>query len=182
MNNLAHHYNPGTLIYTHSSPLNTPSGYDSPLIPQCSSLVALPEYDNETQQCKLNSDGKSWVVMGKYKKVTAYNKQSKSQKEFDDESLITDEYTLKTPTTQFDEWNNGDWIANKELTLTHELKILDVNFNKDVKLLTDSMAIAMLEDTSNDQSEMSKLKARYATRKEQYEFDKIELIKKFELE
>ncbi|CAM0031002.1 tail fiber assembly [Vibrio phage K121] len=120
--------------------------------------------------------------MGKYKKVTAYNKQSKSQKEFDDESLITDEYTLKTPTTQFDEWNNGDWIANKELTLTHELKILDVNFNKDVKLLTDSMAIAMLEDTSNDQSEMSKLKARYATRKEQYEFDKIELIKKFELE
>ncbi|QZI90594.1 hypothetical protein MYOV023v1_p0047 [Vibrio phage 91E28.1a] len=44
------------------------------------------------------------------------------------------------------------------------------------------MAIAMLEDTSNDQSEMSKLKARYATRKEQYEFDKIELIKKFELE
>ncbi|EHU0382550.1 phage tail protein [Vibrio cholerae] len=53
------------------------------------------------------------VIKAPYVKVTAYLKSDcTKQKEFDDVTLVTDDYTLKKPATQFDEWIDDDWVTN----------------------------------------------------------------------
>lgn len=60
-------------------------------------------------------DSCDWVIKDKQIKVTAYNKETKQQKEFDDKSLVTDDYTLLKPPTQFDEWIDDQWVTDKQL-------------------------------------------------------------------
>lgn len=114
MKQLAHHYNPSTLLYTHSTVLSVPAGYKAPLVPQCALLTHLPEYDPSTQDLKVNLTDCVWQALDKHMAVTAYHKQTKAQKEFDDKSLVTDEYTLKEPSTPYHDFNDDEWIANKE--------------------------------------------------------------------
>ncbi|TCT70718.1 DUF4376 domain-containing protein [Vibrio crassostreae] len=56
----------------------------------------------------------SWVEKEKLLKVTAYDKQTQQAKEFDDKSLVTDEYTLKKPPTPCHDFVDNDWVANNE--------------------------------------------------------------------
>ncbi|PMM39155.1 DUF4376 domain-containing protein [Vibrio splendidus] len=114
MKQSAHHYNPSTLLYTHSTVLSTPAGYKAPLIPQCALSTPLPEYDPGTQDLKVNLTDCVWQVLDKQMAVTAYHKQTKAQKEFDDKSLVTDEYTLKEPPTPYHDFVGSDWVASKE--------------------------------------------------------------------
>lgn len=53
-----------------------------------------------------------WQVKARFEKVTAYNKQTQEPKEFDDKSLVTDDYTMKSPPSpyhtlsdQLDDWD-----------------------------------------------------------------------------
>lgn len=62
-----------------------------------------------------------WVVKDMQTKVTAYHKQAKQSKEFDDKSLVTDNYTLDKPNTQFDEWIDNSWVTNKQRQYEAEL-------------------------------------------------------------
>lgn len=53
------------------------------------------------------------VIKAQYVKVTAYLKSDcTKQKEFDDVTLVPDDYTLKKPATQFDEWMDDAWVTN----------------------------------------------------------------------
>ncbi|MDE1235768.1 phage tail protein [Vibrio aestuarianus] len=53
------------------------------------------------------------VIKELYVKVTAYLKSDcTQQKEFDDKTLVTDDYTLDVPKTRFDEWINEAWVTN----------------------------------------------------------------------
>ncbi|EGR1278526.1 phage tail protein [Vibrio cholerae] len=53
------------------------------------------------------------VIKAPYVKVTAYLKSDcTKQKEFDDITLVTDDYTLKEPATRFDEWIDDAWVTN----------------------------------------------------------------------
>ncbi|HDZ9327796.1 TPA: phage tail protein [Vibrio cholerae] len=55
-------------------------------------------------------DGELIIYTGK---VTAYLKSNcAQQKEFDDKTLVTDDYTLDVPATRFDEWINNAWVTN----------------------------------------------------------------------
>ncbi|NNN99099.1 phage tail protein [Vibrio sp. B1-2] len=55
-------------------------------------------------------DGELIIFTGK---VTAYLKSDcTQQKEFDDKTLVTDDYTLDVPKTRFDEWINDEWVTN----------------------------------------------------------------------
>ncbi|MEH0371282.1 phage tail protein [Vibrio mimicus] len=57
--------------------------------------------------------GCEWQVKIRFEKVTAYLKSNcTQQKEFDDVTLVTDDYTLKEPATRFDEWIDDDWVTN----------------------------------------------------------------------
>ncbi|MEZ9999802.1 DUF4376 domain-containing protein [Vibrio lentus] len=117
MNQAAHHYHPNTLLYTHSSALNVPSGYKTPLTPQCASLSPLPNYDPDTQSLKINLSDDNWQVIKKHKAVTAYHKETQAPKEFDDKTLVTEEFTLKEPPTPYHCFIDSDWVANKEKVL-----------------------------------------------------------------
>ncbi|MEZ8169080.1 DUF4376 domain-containing protein [Vibrio tasmaniensis 1F-187] len=117
MNEVAHHYNPSTLLYTHSTALSVPAGYKTPLVPQCALLAPLPSYDPSTQDLKANVKDCEWQVLDKFKEVTAYHKQTQIHKEFDDKSLVTDEYTIKKPPTPYHDFVGSDWVPNKEKAL-----------------------------------------------------------------
>ncbi|ELJ8580412.1 hypothetical protein RUK41_000549 [Vibrio cholerae] len=56
-----------------------------------------------------------WQVKKRFEKATAYLKSNcTQQKEFDDVTLVTDDYTLKKPATQFDEWIDGEWVTDAQ--------------------------------------------------------------------
>ncbi|EGR1122857.1 phage tail protein [Vibrio cholerae] len=53
------------------------------------------------------------VIKAPYVKVTAYLKSDcTKQKEFDDVTLVTGDYTLKEPATRFDELIDDAWVTN----------------------------------------------------------------------
>lgn len=70
-------------------------------------------------------DSCEWVVKDKQIKVTAYNKETQETKEFDDKSLVTDDYTLLKPSTQFDEWIDGAWVTNLQAQYEAQVKQVD---------------------------------------------------------
>lgn len=69
--------------------------------------------DDKGQPVREHNFG-SWVRKEKFVQVFAYHKQTQVQKEFDDKSLVTDEYTTKEPPTLYHDFVDSDWIANKE--------------------------------------------------------------------
>ena len=72
-----------------------------------------PDFDEETEQAKFDGVHRKWIVELKHVEVTAYHKQTLETKQFDDASLVTDEYTLKKTLTQWDEWNGTAWVTNQ---------------------------------------------------------------------
>lgn len=58
----------------------------------------------------------AWVVKERFVKVTAYNKQTQAAKEFDDKSLVTDDYTIIEPLPN-STWQNNAWIVQLDLAL-----------------------------------------------------------------
>ncbi|HAS3559448.1 TPA: phage tail protein [Vibrio cholerae] len=66
------------------------------------------------------------VIKKPYVKVTAYLKSDcTKQKEFDDKTLVTDDYTLDIPKTHFDEWIDEAWVTN--LQSQHQAQVQQVN-------------------------------------------------------
>ena len=120
MNNQAHHYNPTTLLYTHSSDLVAPAGYKEPLIPQCALLASIPAYNTSTQYLKANVSTGEWQVLDKQKEVTAYHKKTQAHKVFDDKSLIDEYYTSIKPSSRFDKFENEGWVLDENLKFTTE--------------------------------------------------------------
>ncbi|WP_393922349.1 hypothetical protein [Vibrio cholerae] len=67
-----------------------------------------------------------WQVKKRFEKVTAYLKSNCThQKEFDDVTLVTDDYTLKKPPTQFDEWIDGEWVTDISAKYIDEFNAID---------------------------------------------------------
>ena len=67
-------------------------------------------------------DGELIIYTGK---LTAYLKADcTQQKEFDDKTLVTDDYTLDVPKTRFDEWIN-EWVTN--LQNKYQAQVQQVN-------------------------------------------------------
>ncbi|EGQ9324696.1 phage tail protein [Vibrio cholerae] len=66
------------------------------------------------------------VIKAPYVKVTAYLKSDcTKQKEFDDVTLVTGDYTLKEPATRFDEWSDEEWVTN--LQSQHQWQVNQVS-------------------------------------------------------
>lgn len=66
-----------------------------------------------------------WVVKQHQVSAIAYNKQTQKQQLFDDESLVTDDYTLLKPITKFDEWLNDTWVTNKQAQYEAQVQQVD---------------------------------------------------------
>lgn len=122
---IAYHYDYKTLIYQGKSQIHKVSGYDEYILPQLSTWVANPDFDEETEQTKFDVKNQKWLVELKPVQVTAYHKQTYELKVFDDASLVTDEYTLEKPLTQWDEWINNAWVTNESNKYIAEYNLVD---------------------------------------------------------
>ena len=110
---IAYYYDYKTLIYLGESQIHKVAGYDEYILPQFSTWVAKPAFNEKTEQAKFDVKNQKWLVDLKPVEVTAYHKETHEAKEFDDASLVTDEYTLEKPLTQWDEWINNAWVTNE---------------------------------------------------------------------
>ncbi|CAK2193335.1 Tail fiber assembly protein [Vibrio crassostreae] len=122
---IAYHYTPENRVFSGESSVNKVAGYNDYIKPQCSTWVSPPNFDEETEQAKFDVEKQKWFVELKPVEVTAYNKQTHEAKVFEDASLITDEYTLKQPVTQWDEWNNDAWLTNQSNKYIAEYDLVD---------------------------------------------------------
>ncbi|PML09503.1 hypothetical protein [Vibrio lentus] len=110
---IAYHYDYKTLIYQGESQIQQVTGYDEYILPQFSTWVAKPAFDEITEQAQFDIKSQKWLVELKPIQVTAYHKKTQEPKVFNDVSLVTDKHTLEKPSTQWDEWINVSWVTNK---------------------------------------------------------------------
>lgn len=108
----AYHYDYESLLLSGVSNVYLVEGYQDYIKPQFSTWEELPEFDVETQQCRYQPEDDTWLVEAKLVEVTAYHKATQQEKTFDDLSLLTQEYTVVKPATQFDEWIDAAWVTN----------------------------------------------------------------------
>ncbi|EKO3451804.1 phage tail protein [Vibrio fluvialis] len=68
----------------------------------------------------------TWQVKTRFEKVSAYNKADRVTKVFDDHSLVTDDFTLKAPNTQFDVWDEElyDWQTDFQAQYEAEVQLV----------------------------------------------------------
>ncbi|MGR5363602.1 hypothetical protein ACPV54_22260 [Vibrio mediterranei] len=122
---IAYHYDYKTLIYQGESQIHKLTGYDEYILPQFSTWVAKPDFDEETEQAKFDVINQKWLIELKPIEVTAYHKQTREPKVYEDASLVTDEYTVKKPVTQWDEWINDSWVTNLSNKYIHDYAQVD---------------------------------------------------------
>ncbi|MFA0146949.1 hypothetical protein AB4452_12710 [Vibrio lentus] len=169
---IAHHYDYKTLIYQGQSKIHKVAGYDEYILPQFSTWVVKPEFDEETEQAKFDVRNQKWLVELKLVEVTAHHKQTHETKVFDDASLVADEYTLEKPSTQFDEWINGVWVTNQSNKYIAEYNHVDDVRRGLYSQICDplkSEAIDKADDGYNDEANALKRQAREAKKKIQAE-------------
>ncbi|MDC5723087.1 hypothetical protein [Vibrio europaeus] len=110
---IAYHYDFKAHVYTGESQVHKVHGYDDYILPQFATWIAKPSFDEETELAKFDVTNQKWFVELKPVEVTAYHKQTQESKVFGDASLVTEEYTLEKPLTQWDEWINNAWVTNE---------------------------------------------------------------------
>ncbi len=128
---LRHHFSSVSGEYIKSQKLANKVGY--------STSQPLPDVELAENEyfAMLDADGKvqywpddtgcTWQVKTRFEQVTAYHKETKESKTFDDKTLVTDDYTLKKPATQFDNWDSqlDDWVT--DLQAKYEYDYQQVN-------------------------------------------------------
>ncbi|NOH35619.1 hypothetical protein [Vibrio chagasii] len=136
---IAYHYDYKTLVYQGESQIHKVAGYDEYILPQFSTWVPKTDFDEETEQAKFDVNDQNWVVELKPVKVTAYHKQTHESKVFDDASLVTGEYTLEKPLTQWDEWIDDSWVTNLSNKYIHDYAQVDATRSALYTQLTDPL-------------------------------------------
>lgn len=164
----AYHYDYKTLIYQGESQVHKVTGYDEYILPQLSTWVAKPTFDEETEQAKFDLKNQKWLVELKPVEVTAYNKQSRKPKVLDDASLVTDQYTLEKPFAEFDEWINDHWVANENNKYIAEYDAVDTKRRCLFAEMCDPLKMEALDmqfDGKHEEAEELQRQARAAKEK-----------------
>ncbi|WP_258185927.1 hypothetical protein [Vibrio splendidus] len=91
-------------------PYHTPNAYPSHKLSDNEYWALLDKNGKPVRNCQ---DG-GWGKKERQVKVTAYLKtEGTKTREFDDKSLVDDNYTLEKPSTPWDEWIDNAWETNK---------------------------------------------------------------------
>ena len=121
----------------------------------------------------------TWQVKTRFEKVTAYSIETKKPKQFDDKTLVTDDYTLLNPTSQFDEWDGAAWVKNLDLAFNAEMNTLNEKHYQDVLSATNQYNIAVARDGSTESDKVSAARANLADIDAQFELDQLAIIDKY---
>ena len=165
---IAYHYDYKTFIYQGESQIHKVAGYDEYILPQLSTWVTKPTFDEETEQAKFDATNQKWLVELKNVEVTAYNKQTRESKVFDDTSLVTDDYTLEKPLTEFDEWIDDKWITNESDKYIAEYDAVDTIRRSLYREICDPLkmeAMDMIDDGKENEAIQLRRQAQAAKQK-----------------
>ena len=127
---LRHHFSSVTGEYIKSKKMTEKVGFTT--------SQALPEVELAENEyfAMLDCDGKvqywpddtecTWQVKTRFEKVTAYSIDTKEPKQFDDKTLVTDEYTLSQPPHQYVTWSTelDDWQTDIQAKYEAELQLV----------------------------------------------------------
>ena len=119
MDLLRYSYNDGRFVSVYAQ---YSDNKNNPITPPYSTPYVLPsdklksnEYwaflDEQGNVPVLHKNG-AWVKKIEFESVTAYHKLTRTEKTFDDKTLVTDDYTTKQPHSSFDEWDGYQWVTN----------------------------------------------------------------------
>ncbi len=72
-----------------------------------------------------SQDQGNWKRVQKQSHVTAYHKETLKPKEFTNEALITDEFTIKEPPTPYHDYADGKWVGSIKKAI--DAKRLEIN-------------------------------------------------------
>lgn len=128
-----YNYSSDGLFTTVSTAEKDPLEKDKYLIPAFATTQDVIEEKNGFDRVFKNADGSvpkysasapnaTWQYEKQFVKCTAYNKKSQGQKEFDDETLVTEDYTLLVPESKYHTFENDAWTLTDE---NAELQITD---------------------------------------------------------
>ncbi|MDC5757050.1 DUF4376 domain-containing protein [Vibrio europaeus] len=129
-------------------------------VPQVGAIEITKEQYELAVEAKMNGcdvevvDG-GLVIREHANKVTAYHKENQSPKVFDDISLVTNEFTLKEPTSPYYDFVDGDWVANKKKAAT--AKRAEINRWR-TTLETDESQTVLALDTEWDSGPNARLR------------------------
>lgn len=164
----AYFYDCDTFEYIGQRPVHKIDGYDDYLLPQLATFIEVPKFDSETEQAKFDEQSQTWTVEPKFVEVTAYHKQTHEQKDFDDASLITDDYTKDEPATQWDEWINNAWVTNQSNKYIAEYNQVDDKRRTLYALMCDPLkmeAMDLMDEGKETEARQLKLQALAAKQK-----------------
>ncbi|MEZ8102161.1 DUF4376 domain-containing protein [Vibrio bivalvicida] len=122
---IAYHFEPNTQLYSGRSSVHKIAGYDHYILPQLATFIEPPECNNEKQQCRYDPTSEEWIIENRPLKVMAYHKLTLRAKEFNDESLVTDLYTLLVPPSPYHDFISDKWTPN--ITKAIEAKHHEIN-------------------------------------------------------
>ncbi|MFG0773032.1 phage tail protein [Vibrio plantisponsor] len=119
-------------------------------------LQPLPEIDLAENEyfAMLDSNGKVqywpddtecyWQIKIRFEKVTAYSKETKEPKQFDDKTLVTDDYTLTKPPHQYVTWSKelNDWQVDTQAKYEAEVQ--------QVANIRESLYVQMVDRLNNE--------------------------------
>lgn len=88
--------------------------------------------------------GCTWQVKTRFEKVTAYSKETKKPKQFDDKTLVTDDYTLTQPPHQYVTWSEAldDWQVDTQAKYEAEVQ--------QVANTRESLYVQMVDSLNNE--------------------------------
>lgn len=180
---LKHHISPASGEYIQSEKLAQKVGFTT--------SQPLPEIELAENEyfAMLDADGKvqywpddtecTWQVKTRFEKVTAYSKETREPKQFDDKTLVTDDYTLLESTSEFDEWDGAAWVKNLDLAFNAEMNALNEKHYQDVLSATNQYNIAVARDGSTESDKVATARAILADLDAQFELDQLAIIDKY---
>ncbi|WP_417585284.1 hypothetical protein [Nitrincola sp.] len=125
---LKHHISPVSGEYVQSQKLAEKVGFTtSQPLPEVelaeNEYFAMLDADGKVQYWP-DDTGCAWQVKTRFEKVTAYSKETKEPKQFDDKTLVTDDYTLTQPPHQYVTWSEelGDWQVDTQAKYEAEVQ------------------------------------------------------------
>ncbi|WP_375750956.1 hypothetical protein [Vibrio sp. HN007] len=134
-----YHFNHETKAFAGKSLLHKDTVYGDYIKPAFCTFTALPEFDEKTQFCEYQSEDDSWLAKSLPVEVTAYLKQDRTPKVFEDNSLVSSKYTLLEPATQYDEWDGEQWLTNLSNQYIAEYAQVDVTRESLYRTQTDPL-------------------------------------------
>lgn len=114
------------------------------LIPAYATIVQPLEPKDGFDIVYIDSDGNvprnqsgNWQYKKHFVEVTAYSKETQQEKEFDDETLVTDDYTLIKP-DQFQKWDSESnaWVQDDELLVNYNSILAKATRDEELSFVT----------------------------------------------